>query len=285
MGFAGRGVQEGAESAVTSKLRELMSWELQESWAFPILEVILAVTIVQALPFFIISRSDADILSSISNPFWGSMVFVFAICAAVIFGRSFGESIEKRKMVVLLEYPVSRFQVFAAKFLANMLGAFGIFGFVLFIEGLLAWMFQPSVDWTFYKVWYANYSIAPEIWGFMFLSLFLVVFFTSSLMSCLALATKRFGLSILMFLIFIFGLEYWGGTLGNRVPGFYISIARGPQALVKFFSSIYYRAAGLGSFGTEVTWPLFLTALCYLLVGGLVLLCISIVLMWRMDLD
>jgi len=266
-------------------MRELMAWELQESWAFPILELILAVTIIQVLPFFIMSRGDSDIVSSISDPFWTSMVFVFAICAAVVFGRSFGESIEKRKMVVLLEYPVSRFQVFAAKFLANLLGGLCVFGFALLVEGLLAWMFEPSVDWAFYNVWYANYSLAPAIWAFMFLSLLLVVFFTSSLMSFLALATKRFGLSVLVFLVYIFGLEYWTGTLGNNVPGYYLSLARGPHALVNYLWTFYYKAAGLGSARTEVTWPLFLTALCYLLVGGLVLLCVSLVLIWRMDLD
>ncbi|OGD45006.1 hypothetical protein A3K79_01325 [Candidatus Bathyarchaeota archaeon RBG_13_46_16b] len=270
---------------MTGKIRELMAWELQESWAFPILELILAVTIIQVLPFFMLSRGDADIISSVSMPFWKSMAFVFAISAAVISGRSYGESIEKRKMVVLLEYPVSRFQVFISKFLANLLSMLCVFGSALLVEGILAWMFEPTVTWSFYQVWFADYSIAPAIWGFMFVSMFLVVFFASSLMSFLALATKRFGLSVLIFLVYIFGLEYWTETLSNKVPEAYLSLVQGPIGIVNYLSQEYFRVMGLGKANLGTAWPLFLTAFSYLLVGGIVLLCASMVLMRRMDLD
>ncbi len=270
---------------MTGKLRELVAWELQESWIFPILELILAVTIIQVLPFFIMFRDDGGIINSISMPFWKSMVFVFAVSAAVVFGRSFGESIEKRKLVVLLGYPVSRFQIFVSKFLANLLGLLCVFGFALLAEGILAWMFEPSITWGFYQEWYASFSIAPAVWGFMFVALFLVVFFTSSLMSFLALATKRFGLSVLVFLVYVFGLEYWTGTLGNKAPAAYLSLVQGPIGIVNYLSQEYHKAMGLGIVGFGTSWPLFLTALSYLLIGGLVLLCASLVLVWRMDLD
>lgn len=263
-----------------------MSWELQESWSFPILELVLAVSIIQALTFQLIQPEDAYVLGSVSGPFWRSMLFLFAITAAVVFGRSFGESIEKRKMVVLLGYPVSRRQVFLSKFSGNLLVGLLVFGVVLLAEGALAFLFEPRVTWAPYSGgWYSMHSIAPAIWGFMFLSLFLVVFFTSSLMSFLALATKRFGLSILVFLVFVFGLEYWTGTLGNAEPLAYLSLSRGPSAIVSYLSATYYRYIGLGNMGTGITFNLFTTALCYLLIGAVVLFVFSLLLLRRMDLD
>jgi ABC-type transport system involved in multi-copper enzyme maturation permease subunit len=263
-----------------------VSWELQESWSFPILELVLAVSIIQALTFQLIQPEDAYILEAVSTPFWRSMLFLFAITAAVVFGRSFGESIEKRKMVVLLGYPVSRRQVFLSKSFGNLLACLLVFGVVLLAEGALAFLFEPRVTWAPYSGgWYSAHSIAPAIWGFMFLSLSLVVFFTSSLMSFLALATKRFGLSILVFLVFAFGLEYWTGTLGNNEPLAYLSLSRGPSAIVSYLSSVYFRSMGLGTMGTGVTFSLFTTALCYLLIGAVVLFVFSLLLLRRMDLD
>jgi ABC-type transport system involved in multi-copper enzyme maturation permease subunit len=267
-------------------MRELMSWELQESWSFPILELVLAVSIIQALTFQLIQPEDANILNSVSDPFWKSMLFLFAISAAVVFGRSFGESIEKRKMVVLLGYPVSRKGIFLSKFFANLFACLLVFGVVLLAEGVMAFLFEPRVTWAPHSgAWYSMNSIAPAIWGFMFLSLSLVVFFTSSLMSFLALATKRFGLSILVFLVFVFGLEYWTGTLSNAEPLAYLSLSRGPPAIVSYLSAAYYRTMGLGYMGTDITFGLFSTALCYLLIGAVALFVVSLLLLQRMDLD
>lgn len=272
---------------MTGKLRELIGWELQENWAFPVLELILAITIVQVLPIVSFSSHDFDLLNNVARPFWRSMVFVFAISVAVVFGRSFGEGVEKRKLVVWLSYPVSRVQVFAAKFLANLLTTLCVFGSVLLVDGALLFMFEPRITWWMYSdTWIMELSVAPIIWVLMFLSLFLVVFFSSSLMTFLALALKRFGLSVLVFLIYVFGMEYWTSTVGNKVPGAYLSLDLGPSSIVRYLTAWYVNTFTDNFMGTgELTLGLFLTAFCYLLVGGLVFLLVSLVLMWRIDLD
>jgi len=269
-----------------SKLRELVAWELQENWAFPVLELILAIAIIQVLPIVTFSRSDPDLLNDVSSPFWSSMVFVFAISVAIVFGRSFGEGVEKRKLVVLLCYPVSRVQVFAAKFLANLLTTLAVFGSVLLVAGALLFMFEPSIPWYIHYsgVWMTYQSIAPVIWILMFLSLFLVVFFASSLMTFLTLLVKRFGLSVLIFLIYVFGMEYWTGTVSIRVPEAYLSLDLGPRSIVTYLSAWYYNTLSPGGWWTG-EFDLFLTAFCYLLMGGVVFLLASFVLMWRIDLD
>lgn len=264
---------------MTSKLRELMAWELQENWAFPVLELILAISIIQVLPIVSFGRW----LNDVSRPFWPAMVFVFAVSAAVIFGRSFAEGIEKRKLVVLLSYPVSRVQVFAAKFLANLLTTLLVFGSVLFWEGVLLFMFEPTVQTM--VVTSADSGLAPTIWALMFLSLFLVVFFTCSLMTFLALAVKRFGLSVLVFLVYIFGMEYWVGGAGSKVPQAYLSLSFGPRSITRYLTEWHFNSLGVGRMGLGVTFDFFLVAFGYLLVGGLVCVLASLVLMWRIDLD
>lgn len=267
---------------MTGKLRELIAWELQENWAFPVLELILAITIIQVLPTVSFFRT----LNNVSMPFWGSMVFVIAISVAVVFGRSFGEGVERRKFVVLLSYPVSRVRVFAAKFLANLLTTLFVFGSVLFVEGALLFMFDMDITWWLDRgTWVMDLGIAPTVWALMFLSLFLVVFFTGSLMTFLALAVKRFGLAILIFLVYVFGMEYWTGTVGNNVPQWYLSLDSGPHSIVCYLTAWYSNTFVGGFMGTGVTLGFFLTAFCYLLVGGLVFLLASLVLMWRIDLD
>jgi len=264
---------------LTGKLRELIAWELQENWAFPVLELILAITIIQVLPTVSFFRT----LKNVSKPFWGPLVFIIAVSVAVVFGRSFGEGVEKRKFVVLLCYPVSRVTVFAAKFLANLLTVLFVFGSVLFIEGASLFMFDPGLEAT--SLYSLEFGLAPTVWALMFLSLFLVVFFTSSLMTFLALAVKRFGLAILVFLVYVFGMEYWTGTVGNKVPQYYLSLNAGPHSIVCYLTAWYFNTFVGGFMETGVTLGFFLTAFCYFLVGGLVFLLASLVLMWRIDLD
>jgi ABC-type transport system involved in multi-copper enzyme maturation permease subunit len=267
---------------LTGRLRELIAWELQDNWAFPVLELILVITIIQVLPIVSLYRN----VTNFSMPFWRSMVYVFVICVAVIFGRSFGEGVEKRKLVVLLSYPVSRVRVFAAKFLANFLALLLVFGGVLFVEGLSYFMFK-SVYRDMYPMYPYTFSdLAPTIFALMFLSLFLVVFFASSLMTFLSLAMKRFGLSIMVFLVYALGMEYWTNLqFGTKDPGLYLSFQYGPNAIVTYLHSWHYNTLGIGYSRTGITPSIFLTAFCYLLVGGLLLLLASLFLIRRIDLD
>lgn len=265
---------------MTGKLRELIAWELQENWAFPILELILAVSIIQVLPIVSFYRGYNDV----SGPFWPAMTFVFSISAAIIFGRSFAESIEKRKVIVLLSYPVSRVQVFVAKFLANFTSTLLVFGSVLLIEGVSLFMFTPGTSTI---VDYAkDMGLAPTIWGLMFLSLFLVVFFTSSLMTVIALAIKRFGLSILVFLTYIFGVQYWITSGGNyKALQAALSLNIGPHAVVRYLTGWYYNTLGIGRGSLEYTTQFFTATLGYFLVCGIICFIVSLIIMRRIDLD
>jgi ABC-type transport system involved in multi-copper enzyme maturation permease subunit len=251
------------------KLRELIAWEVQDNWAFPILELVIAITIIQVMPIVSLTRGHEEV----ARPFFEAMLFILVISTAIVFGRSFGEGIEKRKLIVLLSYPVSRTRVFVAKYLANLLTIFLIFGSVLLAEGVSLFMFDNRFPLV--------------IWGFMFLYLFLTVFFTSSLMTFITLAVKRFGLSVLILLICIFGMEYWLSpprTFTNN-PIAYLSLNLGPYSSVVHSYTWYCNTLNIGIARSGVTQTFFLTALGYVLGGGLILLLASLFLINKIDLD
>jgi ABC-type transport system involved in multi-copper enzyme maturation permease subunit len=170
----------------------------------------------------------------------------------------------------LLSYPASRTKVFAAKYLANLLATFLVFGLVLFAEGLSLYMFD---------------GVLPlAIWGFMFIYLFITVFFTSSIMTVISIAVKRFGLSVMVFLVYVLGLQYWL-PVDTRSPISYLSLSLGPYGLVDYSFKWFYSTLNIGRVFTPITQTIFLTALCYFLIGGLVLFLASLFLMNKIDLD
>lgn len=260
------------------KLRELIAWELHDNWAFPILELIIGITIIQVLSITSFTRG----LNDVAKPFFESMLLIIVVCTAIVFGKSFGEGIEKRKFIVLLSYPVSRIRLFVSKYLANLLATFLIFGSVLLAEGISLFMFQPDPLTRLTQGRFAHVTL-----GFMFLYLFLAVFFASSLMTLVALAVKKFGLSILIFLIYMFGMEYWLSPprVGIHDPIAYLSLALAPFGSVRYSFAWYINTLNIGHSGTGVTQTLFLTAVGYMLGGGLVFLLASLFLMSRIDLD
>jgi len=93
-----------------------MSWELRDNWAFPILETVIALVIVQTIPYVTVGFDYHHTGRWIWKAFFTNTFFVLVLSAAMVFGRSFGESIEKRKLIVLLSYPVSRARLFLAKY-------------------------------------------------------------------------------------------------------------------------------------------------------------------------
>jgi len=254
-----------------SKLGELIAWELQDNWSFPVLEIIAVITTLQVMSFTTIQHDTTILVNVVVKPFFSNMSFVIIISATVVFGKSFADSIEKRKLVVLLSYPVSRTQVFIAKYLTNLLTLFLIFGSALLAQGISLFLFDGFFQ--------------PVLWAFTFLYLLLAVFFTSSLMTLISLTVKQLGLSTLIFLIYMFGIEY-GLPINLTNPLTYLSLDIGPWASVQYSITWYTNWLNIGISSTG--WPpqnCFLTAISYTLVGGVALFLASLVFINRIDLD
>jgi len=253
------------------KLRELMAWELQDNWSFPILEIVVAITIVQVMSFTHIHRSHASLFGYLVKPFFENISFVIIISAAIVFGKSFASSIEERKLVLLLSYSPTRVQVFVAKYLTNFFMLFLIFGTALLVQGTSLFLFGEVIPMA--------------MWAFMFLYLLFAVFFTSSLMTFIALGVKRFGLSVLVFLVFMFGMEY-GIPINARDPISYLMLKMGPVGAVGSSITWFSNLLGIRSSGLfSVSLECFLAATGYLLIGGIAFLLTSLFAMKRIDLD
>jgi len=248
-----------------------MLWELRDNWSFPILEIVVALTVLQALSFSRFGhdyyRMDPYTMSS----FFENMLFVLVLSTAIVFGRSFGESVEKRKLVVLLSYPVSRVRLFSVKYLTNSLMLFLVFGLGLLAQGTSLFLFDGVV--------------LPVTWGFAFLYLLLEVLFVSSLMSFFALATRRFGLSILIFLVYMFGMQYWI-PINTKAPTSYLLLDLASSNSVWYLETKFVNWLNMNhGVGTPIPDICFQTGLAYMLGGGLLLFLASLFIMKRMDLD
>lgn len=269
------------------KLRELMAWELRDNWFFPILEIVIAITIIQVMPI-------ASYYGLRPSDYFEHMLFVIVISTAIVFGRSLAESIEKRKLIVLLSYPVSRTQVFVTKYLVNLLAIFLIFGSVLFAQGILHLMFM---DPMYYAVYFHGLEYTAEgvslflvPWAFLFLYLFLAIFFASSLMTFIAIAIKRFGISVLIFLIYMFGMEYWlSPTMiagGIKNPVAHLSLVTGPWGSVDYLNKWFVNWLNIGlHMKQQFTQAHLSVALGYMLGAGLILFLASLFLINKIDLD
>jgi len=250
-----------------------MSWEIRDNWAFPILEIVVALVIVQTISYTSVFH-DYHRTQSWRGPweaFFTKTFFVLVLSAAIVFGRSFGESIEKRKLIVLLSYPVSRARLFLAKYLTNFLMLFLIFGLALLVEGVTLFMFDGVVP--------------PATWSFAFLYLMLEIIFASSLMTFFALATKRFGLSILIFLVYMFGMQYWI-PVNIDDPVYYTLIDVASRASVNKLEQWYINTFVVGSRASgEPPYICFVAGTVHLVLVGLAFFLVSFFIMRRMDLD
>lgn len=253
-----------------NRFLELVSWEIRDNWAFPILEIVIALTIVQTLSYTTFSHDYYHVEPWVWEAFFTRMFFVLVLSTAIVFGRSFGESIEKRKLIVLLSYPLSRTRLFLAKYLTNFLMLFLIFGLGLLAEGTTLFLFDGVIP--------------PVTWSFAFLCLLLEVFFGSSLMTFFALATKRLGLSILIFLVYMFGMHYWI-PVNTKDPLYYTLIDVASYSSVNKLQSWYFNTLGIGHSSTDPPYPCFVAGLAHMVIGGLVLFLASFFVMRRMDLD
>ena len=255
---------------VKNKFLELMSWEIRDNWAFPILEIVIALVIVQTLSYttFHYDYHGAD--HDIWRAFFTKSFFVLVLSTAIVFGRSFGESIEKRKMIVLLSYPVSRVRLFLAKYLTNFLMLFLVFGLALLVEGATLFLFVGVVP--------------PVTWSFAFLYLLLEVLFVSSLMTFFALATKRLGLSLLIFLVYMFGMQYWI-PVNTKDPVYYTLIDVASWTSVNKLQSWYINTFTIHHSSTFPPYICVVAGTLHMVIVGLALFLVSFFIMRRMDLD
>jgi ABC-type transport system involved in multi-copper enzyme maturation permease subunit len=181
------------KSRFGGQLRRLLVWELEECFAFPMLEVILVIAIFTVLTPAIIEVSP---LSSYVNLTSGIQpIFLFLIfIAGVLFCHSYAGGISRGETKMILSYPVQRSKLFSAKFLAlfTVLSIVYIGVFALQIPLLALNPFEP--------MFYASLLL-------VLLQLFLVC----TISTALSVVTKNEVISILASALLLFGIESIAG--------------------------------------------------------------------------
>lgn len=173
----------------TNQLRKLLTWELEEYLAFPIIEVIILIAICTVLTPSIIETSATlsynNLLSGIHT------VFLFLIfVAAALFCHSYAGSLSKGETKLVLSYPVQRSYLFLSKFLALFTVLFAVYAGVFMLQVYLLALspFEPLL--------YASLL-------FVALQLLLVC----AISTALSVITKNEMLSILVSALLLFGIE------------------------------------------------------------------------------
>ncbi len=176
-------------SRVGGQLRRLLVWELEESFAFPMLEVILVIAVFTVLTPVIKEFSPA---SSYDNLTVGiqSIFLLLIFIAGVLFCHSYAGGISRGETKMVLSYPVQRSKLFLAKFIAlfTVLAAVYVGVFALQIPLLALNPFEP--------MFYASVLL-------VLLQLLLVC----TISTALSVVTKNEVLSILASALLLFGIE------------------------------------------------------------------------------
>jgi ABC-type transport system involved in multi-copper enzyme maturation permease subunit len=177
------------KSRVRGQLRRLLVWELEECFAFPMLEVILVIAVLTVLTPAIIEVSPASSYVNLTSGIQPIFLFLIFI-TGVLFCHSYAGGISRGETKMVLSYPVQRGKLFLAKFIAlfAVLSIVYIGVFALQIPLLALNPFEP--------MFYASVLL-------VILQLSLVC----TISTALSIVTKNEVLSILASALLLFGIE------------------------------------------------------------------------------
>jgi ABC-type transport system involved in multi-copper enzyme maturation permease subunit len=176
-------------SRFKGQLHKLLIWELETSFTFPMLEVILIIAILTVLAPTIIEVSPTfryiNLLSGI-QPIFLFLIFI----AGVLFCHSYAGNISRGETKMVLSYPIQRSKLFLSKFIAlfTVLSVIYVGIFVIQIPLLALNPFEP--------LFYAS-----------MLLLLLQIFLICTISTVLSVVTKNEVLSILTSVLLLFGIE------------------------------------------------------------------------------
>ncbi len=171
------------------QLRRLLVWELEECFAFPMLEVILVIAVLTVLTPTILEVSPASSYVNLTSGIQPIFLFLIFI-TGVLFCHSYAGGISRGETKMVLSYPVQRSKLFLSKFIAlfAVLSIVYVGVFALQIPLLTLNPFEP--------MFYASVLL-------VLLQLSLVC----TLSTALSIVTKNEVLSILASALVLFGIE------------------------------------------------------------------------------
>jgi ABC-type transport system involved in multi-copper enzyme maturation permease subunit len=247
-----------------TNLLRLITWEFEENWRLPYLEVIAAIIIYFTLttlpPYIVEPYTQISLYFRTAYSFW--LLLFQIIFVAVFFSRSFADQIEKREILTLFAHPIKRSTIFTAKFLTNTLIIFLIFAIPTFAQGLLM-----------------NISpLNPAIY-ICLLTIFIAILFYSAIALACAVLTKSTWATIILPTVTLFALAF---ASPKYVSYNYLSTLTGMQTIFQYLvNAIIPDHLALG----QPTLQEFLGALLFPVITGLILIVISFIHFRKMEVD
>ncbi|MEM1548270.1 MAG: hypothetical protein QXM98_03985 [Thermoproteota archaeon] len=184
-----------------SKLKQLLLWELHDTWAFPFAEILIIGFFSQTLSVTFIqygalgkglSPTGVDIMMFMTLL---RMEYPVIIFCTLIPAKVFGECIEKRKVHIPLMAGASRSELFVSKLIATLLLIWIVQLGSLIIEAVLNQMFA--------------FPFAVAIWISILIGVLMFSLFVCSFSILIAVFLRRFSLAVLTSIGFLLIMNYW----------------------------------------------------------------------------
>lgn len=167
----------------------LIQWEIQEYLNFPIVEMLVFLAIYSVInqPTVVISHS-----MSYNNLRFGvnDITFFMTLGVGALVSRSYGASISKGEIKMLLSYPLKRWQVFISKFIALYIVLTCIYG--------VAFSFQ---------IYLLKLNLFEPLFYISVLSIALQLLVMCSVSTLIVMLIKNDIISIFASILFLYGFE------------------------------------------------------------------------------
>ncbi|MEM2172107.1 MAG: hypothetical protein QXU09_01145 [Thermoproteota archaeon] len=251
-----------------SKLKQLLLWELHDTWAFPFAEILIIGFFSQTLSityiYYFVGKMSLKIFFATKYP-------VMLFCT-LIPAKAFGECIEKRKVHIPLMAGASRSEFFVSKLVVTVLPIWVVQLGSLTFEAVLNRMFDMPLSLS---------EWISIVLGSLMLSLFVCSF--SILLS---LFLRKFSLSLLLGFGILMALDYWSLQIPFENMARYLSPIE--SAIVITYLLIVVLAKAMAN--SDVTFPMYTPvaygfSIFYLLLLPILLAFIAALAFQGIDLD
>ena len=243
----------------------LILWEFEESFSFPVFEILIFVAVLFLIGFA--SQSMCPYRISISVPEMSlneyleyslsGCAFISMFFTGFLFARNVAGKFSNREMKTLLSYPVKRRDLFLSKFFANFIVLYLLFGSVLVFDAVLA-----------------GFSVFSPLVGFTLFSLLIGLMFLCSVSMTISLLIKNEALSFFGVFFLIYGLEYYVSGL-KKPYNTCFSVSQGSVNIAAYLLRLYY--SGKASLFSYITFKMFLLSLVFQISIIVVLMVVSFI--------
>lgn len=246
------------------KIKNLLLWEFEENFHFPILETLTFIAILfligfvsESMIYYEISGLIAD--TAVDNYVGLSLsgyTLISMFFTGFLFARSIAGKFSNGEMKTILSYPVRRIDLILSKFFANFIVLYLLFSSILVFDAVLT-----------------GFSVFSPLVGFTLLSFLVILLFLCSISMVISLFIKNEALSFFGFLLLIYGLEYY--VFSKEPYSTYFSISQGSINIAAYLLKSYY--SGKVSLFSYITFRMFLLSLLFQISVTIVLMLISFV--------